>query len=105
LVRAVLSDAPEVEIAGEAGDGRACLEGVEETHPDLLLLDLRMPGMDGFEVLDELRERAGSSPRVLVLTSSPPEEVADRVHAAGADYLRKGAPPDVLLDAVRSLAA
>jgi CheY-like chemotaxis protein len=97
LVRAVLDGA--VEIAGEASDGRTCLDELAETDADVLLLDLHMPGMSGFEVLEELRRR-GDAPRVVVLTSSPADEVAERVRAAGAEYLRKGAPPGELRDAV-----
>jgi CheY-like chemotaxis protein len=97
LVRAVLGEA--AEIAGEAADGRTCLDELDATQPDVLVLDLQMPGMTGFEVLDELRRR-DDPPRVLVLTSSPPGEVGERVRAAGADYLRKGESPDVLRDAV-----
>ena len=100
LMRAVLADVPDVEVVGEAGEGSACLVGIENTDADVLLLDLRMPGMDGWEALARLAERE-DAPRVLVMSSSPEHEVEDRVRAAGADFLRKGASPDEVRDAIR----
>lgn len=55
-------------IVGEAADGRECIDGVVELRPDLVLLDLKMPGMDGFSVLPELRRRAPEA-KVVVLTT------------------------------------
>jgi len=100
LMRAVLDGVPELEIVGEAGEGSACLTGVSDTGADVLVLDLRMPGMDGWEALERLRSRA-DAPRVLVMSSSPAHEVEDRVRAAGAQFLRKGASPDEVRDAIR----
>ena len=104
LVRAVLADDRDVEIVGEACDGEQCLSDLAEARPDVLLLDLRMPRVDGFAALEALRGRP-DAPRVLVLTSSSADEVEDRIRAAGATYLRKGASPDELRRAVRALAA
>jgi DNA-binding NarL/FixJ family response regulator len=101
-MRAVLADEPELEVVGEAAEGSACLTGVVDTDADVLVLDLRMPGMDGWEALEHLRER-DDSPRVLVMSSSPADEVEDRVREAGADYLRKGAPPEAVREAIRRL--
>ena len=101
LMRAVLADEPGLEVVGEAGEGGACLVGVSDTQADVLVLDLRMPGMDGWEALEHLRERGDDAPAVLVMSSSPAHEVEDRVRAAGADFLRKGASPDEVRDAIR----
>src|SRR4051812_45217702 len=100
LMRAVLADVPELEVVGEGGEGGACLIGVADTQPDVLVLDLRMPGMDGWEALERLRGRE-DAPRVLVMSSSPEHEVEDRVRAAGADFLRKGASPEAVREAIR----
>ena len=103
LMRAVLDGVPEMEVVGEAGEGSACLVGIADTDADVLVLDLRMPGMDGWEALERLRER-DDAPRVLVMSSSPAHEVEERVRAAGADFLRKGASPDEVRDAIRRVA-
>jgi DNA-binding NarL/FixJ family response regulator len=100
LMRAVLDDFPELEVVGEAGEGGACLVGVADTNADVLVLDLRMPGMDGWEALERLRGRE-DAPRVLVMSSSPAQEVEERVREAGAAFLRKGASPDEVRDAIR----
>jgi len=104
LVRAMLASVPDVEIVGEATDGATCLTSIAVTRPDIVVLDLQMPGKDGFHVLEALRGRP-DGPRVLVMSSAPAEEVRARVHAAGADFLAKGIPAEELAAAVRRLAA
>src|SRR4051794_35917114 len=104
LMRAVLDDQPDLEIVGEACEGGACLTDLERADVDVLVLDLRMPGMDGWEALERLNERQ-DRPRVLVMTSSPPDEVEARVRAKGASFLRKGASPEAVRDALRRLGA
>src|SRR3954449_12747941 len=102
LMRAVLDGVPEVELVGEAGEGSACLVGVADTDADVLVLDLRMPGMDGWGALGRRRERH-DAPRLLVISSSPAHEVEERVRAAGADFLRKGASPEQVRDAIKRI--
>jgi DNA-binding NarL/FixJ family response regulator len=104
LVRAMLADLPDVEIVGEASDGAACLTSIALTKPDVLVLDLQMPVKDGFDVLKALSER-DDAPSVLVVSSAPPDEVRDRVHEAGAEFLAKGSAPSELAAAVRRLTA
>jgi CheY-like chemotaxis protein len=82
LLRAVLE--PEgMEIVGEAGDGRECLEVAERVHPDVILLDLNMPGMDGLTALPELRAREPGA-AVVVLSSAEREEAEERTIGLGA---------------------
>ena len=100
LMRAVLDDQSDLEVVGEAGEGGACLNELADTRPDVLVLDLRMPGMDGWEALERLRE-CDHRPAVLVMSSSPAHEVEDRVRAAGAEFLRKGASPDEVRETLR----
>jgi DNA-binding NarL/FixJ family response regulator len=102
LMRAVLADVPEVEIVGEAVDGATCLTGLSLTSPDLVLLDLQMPGTDGWHVLERLRQRS-NPPRVLVVSSD--RTAGDRVRAAGAEFLPKGASIEELRAAVVAQAA
>jgi DNA-binding NarL/FixJ family response regulator len=75
-----------LELLGEAGDGQTALALIEELEPDLVILDLRMPGVDGFGVLERLH--AGEAPpacRVLVISATLDGGVEDQVLAAGAD--------------------
>jgi CheY-like chemotaxis protein len=97
LMRAVLGDVPGVEVVGEAYDGATCLTALAVTSPDVLVLDLQMPGTDGWHVLEELRERE-DAPRVIVVSSDA--RAGDRVRAAGAEFVPKGAPVEQLRAAV-----
>jgi len=100
LVRAVLADQPDLEVVGEAIDGATCLTGLALARADVLVLDLQMPGKDGWYVLDELAGRT-DAPRVLVVSSNA--GAAERVRAAGAEFLPKGAPVEALRAAIRLL--
>jgi len=101
LLRAVLADTPGVEIVGEAADGASCLVGIAATHPDALVLDLHMPVLDGWQVLERLHGAGDDVPRVLVMSSDV--AAADQVRAEGVAFLAKGAPIDELRSAVLGL--
>ena len=93
----------DIDVVGQAGSGPEALAVVAERDPDLVLMDLRMPGGDGFAAIRQLRERGGR-PRVLVLTTYDTERDIRRAMAAGADgYLLKDLPRDQLVAAVREL--
>ena len=93
----------DIDVVGQAGSGPEALAVVAEHDPDLVLMDLRMPGGDGFAAIRQLRERGGR-PRVLVLTTYDTERDIRRAMAAGADgYLLKDLPRDQLVAAVREL--
>jgi len=93
----------DIDVVGQAGSGPEALAVVAERDPDLVLMDLRMPGGDGFAAIRQLRERGGR-PRVLVLTAYDTERDIRRAMAAGADgYLLKDLPRDQLVAAVREL--
>ncbi len=101
----LLAQEPDVEIAGEAGNGRQAVNVVEATRPDVLLLDLYMPEADGHAVLAALRD-ATHSPAVVVLTSATDDEHLVRAIQAGAtSYLLKTAPAEHVIAAVREAAA
>lgn len=103
-LRYLLSQEPDIEVIGEAGDGRQTLHIVAATRPDVLLLDLYMPDLDGHRVLAALRE-APHQPAVVVLTSAT--EDADLVNAmtAGAtSYLLKTSAGEQVVTAVRDAA-
>lgn len=100
LWRAFLSEDPDLEIVGEASDGAEALEGVRQTNPDVLLLDLSMPRVDGLEVIRTLRdEQAGV--RVLVASGFSAARLAPVALELGAvGYFEKGGSADELRRAV-----
>ena len=90
--------------AGEARDGRQALELIAETSPDVVILDLRMPQMDGFEVMDALRDDP-LQPRVLVLTMSHSEGMMQKAFELGAEgYCTKTSGRAALFEAVEQVA-
>ena len=102
-LRVLLEVAGGIEVAGEAGDGDTALALAAEHTPDLILLDLKLPGMDGIAVLGALKAR-DSAARVLVLTSATEPALASlalRSGAAGVIY--KDVDPDALVRAIRSV--
>ena len=101
----LLSQEPDMEVAGEAGDGRQAVNVVAATRPDVLLLDLFMPGLDGHGVLAALQQ-APHRPAVVVLTSATDDEHLVRaVHVGATSYLLKSASAEDVIAAVRSAAA
>jgi NarL family two-component system response regulator LiaR len=105
----LLGQEPDIEVAGEAGDGRQTVDVVVATRPDVLLLDLYMPGLDGHAVLAALHDTGRDIPRqpaVVVLTSAAEDEHLLRAMQAGAtSYLLKTAAADDVIAAVRDAAA
>ncbi len=101
----VMLDADGIEVVGEAGDG---LEGVRETErlaPDVVLMDIRMPGVDGVEATRRI-VNAGMPSKVLVLTTFDLDEYAFAALRAGASgFLLKDVPPEQLVAAIRSVAS
>jgi DNA-binding NarL/FixJ family response regulator len=96
---------PDFEVAGEAADGSQALRLAEAVKPDVILMDLRMPGMDGVTAIGELARR-GNPARVLVLTTYDTDSyVLPAIEAGATGYLLKDAPRDELLRAVRAAAA
>ena len=104
-ITAVLADAPEVEVVGEAADGEALVEAVRELRPDVVVTDLDMPGVDGVEATKRLRASYPDVP-VLVLTLHDEDESLFAALRAGArGYLLKGADRAELVRAILSVAA
>jgi DNA-binding NarL/FixJ family response regulator len=93
----------DMQLVGEASDGRAAVRLTLENVPDVLLLDLKLPGLDGLGVLSELAAR-GAKTRVLVLTSgASPTSPALALQAGAAGFLYKDVDPDALVRAIRSV--
>lgn len=98
----MLASAADFEVIGEAPDGVQALRAIADRRPDVVLLDLRMPHLDGVGVLEAL-ERPNGTPRVLVLTTYDADGDILRAIDAGADgYLLKDAPRDQLFAAIRA---
>jgi DNA-binding NarL/FixJ family response regulator len=104
-LRTFLELADGLEVTGEAADGPAALDLIADSSPDVVLLDMVLPGMDGVEVLHEMRRRALAS-RVLVVTSfTDRSRLLPAVRAGARGYLSKDVDPQALVAAVRSVAA
>ena len=98
--RLVLESVADFEVAGEAGDGEEAVDAARRLHPDIVLMDVRMPRMDGLEATRRIL--AASSPRVVMLTTFDLDEYVYAALQAGAcGFLLKDVTPDHLIDAVR----
>lgn len=103
--RRILEDEPDIEVVGEAGDGVEALRLTDELAPDLIALDIGMPGMDGIRMCQALHAR-GSAPRILVLTGHDKEGYVRALRQLGVQgYLLKSAGPDELVEAIRAIHA
>ena len=102
-LRTFLGVQDDIEVVGEAADGAEALALIESLEPDVLLLDLNMPGVDGQTALAELRAR-GLKTRVLVLTSVAESSlVLPAVRAGAVGYLYKDVDPQALVQAIRAV--
>ena len=104
LLRAVLE--PEgASIVGEARDGKECLENVVDAAPDLILLDVNMPGVDGLQALPDLRGLMPEA-KIVMLSTAPAHDQAERCARLGADaYVQKPQSVFDLPDALRAAVA
>ncbi|GIL35090.1 response regulator transcription factor [Phycicoccus jejuensis] len=101
---AVLGEEPDLDVVGEAGNGAEALALVPRLEPDVVLMDLRMPVMDGAEATARLRSMP-SAPQVLVLTTYDTDaDIVRAVEAGARGYLLKDAPTSLLTDAIRRAA-
>jgi DNA-binding NarL/FixJ family response regulator len=104
-LRMILETAEDLTVVGDAADGQAAIEAVRRHRPDVVLMDIRMPGLDGLAATAALRARE-HPPAVVVLTTFDTDDAVFRALAAGATgFLLKDTPPAELLRAVRLAAA
>ena len=109
LVRAglltILGRQPDLEVVGEAGDGLQAVAAVRRLRPDVVLMDIRMPNLDGLEALRRIVADGEPAPRVIVLTTFDLDEYVFAALRAGASgFLLKGTPTEQLVTAVRAVA-
>jgi len=103
-LKALLGSFPQLQVSIEAADGDALLQALAKESVDVILSDIRMPGCDGFALLQQLRERGDATPLILLTTFDEPE-LALRAAAAGAQgFLLKDASPEDLFEAITRVA-
>ncbi|WP_030904601.1 response regulator [Streptosporangium amethystogenes] len=107
--RLILEAEPDLTVVGEAGDGKTAQDQSRALLPDVVLMDIRMPGVDGIEATRRIvREAAGGAhvPRVLVLTTFDLDEyIVEALRAGASGFLLKDVPPEELVQAIRVVAA
>jgi DNA-binding NarL/FixJ family response regulator len=103
--RLILEAQPDMRVVGEAADGREAIAASQSLHPDVVLMDIRMPGVDGLEATRRLLA-APEQPRILMLTTFDLDEyVYDALRAGASGFLLKDVRPEQLADAIRVVAA
>lgn len=103
-LRAFLETRPEVEIVGEAVDGEEAVRSVERLLPDIVLMDIVMPKLDGIEAIRRIRAISPSTQAIVLTSFADDEKIVAAVRAGAAGYLLKDAHPQELLTAIRSVA-
>ena len=101
----LLSAAPDVEVVGEVADGTRVEGAVAEYAPDVVLMDIRMPRLDGLAATELLRSRPGAPEVVVLTTFDADEHVLRALRAGAAGFLLKDTPPARIVDAIRRVAA
>ncbi len=103
LLQALEAD-PRLEICGQAGNGKEAVESAARIQPDVLLLDITMPGLDGFEVINELRKQGHRIP-TLLLTMHLEDTIMERALAAHVEgYMLKNLPKEEIIEAIVKVA-
>ncbi|MBY8876180.1 response regulator [Actinacidiphila acidipaludis] len=104
-LRVLIADAPDLEVVGEAGDGAEAVRVVTELAPDIVVMDIRMPGVDGIEATRRITA-AGSATQVIVLTTFDDDDyVYGALRAGAGGFLVKDMALESILDAIRVVAA
>jgi DNA-binding NarL/FixJ family response regulator len=103
--RMILEAEPDIEVVGEAGDGAEAIEEVLRLEPDVVLMDVRMPELDGIEATRRLLSDGASATKVVMLTTFDMDEyVYDALQAGASGFLLKDVPPEQLIDGIRAVA-
>jgi DNA-binding NarL/FixJ family response regulator len=101
----ILEAESDIEVVGEAADGADALTAVRESEPDVILMDVRMPNVDGLEATRRLLDGKAEGPRVLILTTFDLDEyVYEALRVGASGFLLKDTPPEQLVDAIHVVA-
>lgn len=104
-LRIILEDAPDIEVIGEAENGLIAMQLAEKLLPDVILMDIRMPLLDGIEATERIHKQVVPKPRILLLTTfDTPELVMEGMRAGASGYLLKDCSSEELCSAVRTVA-
>jgi DNA-binding NarL/FixJ family response regulator len=104
-LRRILEVDPEIEVAGEAVDGLAAIDAAQRLRPDVVLMDIRMPRLDGLAAAERIFASGADAPRVLILTTFGLDEyVLEALRAGASGFLLKDATPEEILAGVRAVA-
>lgn len=104
-LRIILEDAEDIDVIGEAENGLTATKMAENQHPDVILMDIRMPLLDGIEATERIRQQVAPGPRILLLTTfDTPELVIEGMRAGAAGYLLKDCSAEELCTAIRAVA-
>lgn len=104
-IRALLALFEGIDVVAEAADGAAAVAAVLESRPDVLLLDVRMPKMNGVDVISSLVAQAALPPTLLLTTFEDDAALVAGVRAGARGFLLKGVTPEILVEAIRAVAA
>ncbi len=103
--RVILNSEPDIEVVGEAGDGREAVEAAQRYNPDVVLMDIRMPHLNGLEATRRIVTDPDEGPRVLILTTFDLDEyVYEALRSGASGFLLKDGPAEQLVSAVRVVA-
>ena len=104
-LRRILEESGDMEVVAEAAEGREALQQIHQTKPDVAVVDISMPGLDGLEVISQVRHYYPKMP-ILILTMHEEEQYVVRAIAAGANgYITKRSAPEQLVKAIRKVHA
>jgi DNA-binding NarL/FixJ family response regulator len=104
--RMILEAEQDIEVVGEAADGREAVEEAQRLRPDVVLMDVRMPDVDGIEATRRLLADDGSGPKIVMLTTFDMDEyVYDALRAGASGFLLKDTPPEQLVSGIRAVAS
>ncbi|MEU6179149.1 response regulator transcription factor [Streptomyces coeruleorubidus] len=105
-LRVLIADHPQLEVAGEAANGEEAVRLAEQLAPDVVVMDIRMPGMDGIEATRRITASSGTPPKVLILTTFDDDEyVYGALRAGASGFLVKDMDMDQILTAIKVVAA
>ena len=103
--RMILEAESDIEVVGDAGNGLEAIDEARRLRPDVILMDVRMPELDGIEATRRLLENGGSGAKVVMLTTFDMDEyVYDALRAGASGFLLKDVPPEHLVDGIRAVA-